>query len=595
MQQRIVFQAESERTSKIQDNVETTQGLQERVARAEAEAEAVSEELQRWKEWADEQSLRELTAETHRLEELKRVRENVARQVEAARQEVIEENNELQQRIGELEDGSKGVAVVKERLMNLEQHLTRQMEMLEKCETERRELQACLKQSEADLSAAQDELTETKQHAEEDHRTLEVRAARAEANVAVIADELAEEREKWEAQLRDLREKYDTEKLIMSREFEMTKAAEKQVAVQCEGTLKNSLHEARTVCTVNRWQLVTEAVMQQHLMSCEKVRTVELRQIAHHWRKHAKGHESDVVLRKNTEIEHLDSEAEILREQNKQMLLSLQQLQQELVLSQSEAQQLHERVVVYEDDVLKMSERNAELGSHNNHKQKIKHLMAVKAENQALREELKRSKQLLLRFEGQQRSAHLFDTAGATPLGSATPRTIRTPTRKATTNPLASQGLTGLASMPGDERLEDARHARAHRREMERSMLDYHHLAVLVQQILTADPMLVDNNNANIGTGTVSSGAVTPDTNHEHLSGTANPAVLLQRLRTLSASLMTGKSGNSSTHSQVAEDTGSFGVTSGARCRDELKTPRPKGSSAATTPRPRDYDGARAM
>merc|ERR1712061_18886 len=106
--------------------------------------------------------------------------------------------------------------------------------------------------------------------------------------------------------------------------------------------------------------------------------------------------------------------------------------------------------------------------------------------------------------------------------------------------------------------------------------------------------MCVENSNATIGPGTLQSGANTPDPNHEHVGGVANPAVLLQRLRTLSANLMTGKSINGGVHVQATEDASSLGVTSGARSWDELKTPRPKGSPAATTPRPRDNDGARA-
>lgn len=80
--------------------------LEARALRAEAEAEEARQMVERWKEWGDEQQLRELAAETERLERLKQVREDVSQQVEAARRELVAENRALQKRIAELESGS---------------------------------------------------------------------------------------------------------------------------------------------------------------------------------------------------------------------------------------------------------------------------------------------------------------------------------------------------------------------------------------------------------------------------------------------------------------------------------------------------------
>eukprot|EP00435_Cladocopium_sp_Y103_P069386 s147_g33.t1 len=80
--------------------------LEARALRAEAEAEEARQMVERWKEWGDEQQLRELAAETERLERLKQVREDVSQQVEAARRELVAENRALQKRIAELENGS---------------------------------------------------------------------------------------------------------------------------------------------------------------------------------------------------------------------------------------------------------------------------------------------------------------------------------------------------------------------------------------------------------------------------------------------------------------------------------------------------------
>lgn len=99
---------ETERQERIRDT--EICDLEARALRAEAEAEEARQMVERWKEWGDEQQLRELAAETERLERLKQVREDVSQQVEAARRELVAENRALQKRIAELENGSTAVS-----------------------------------------------------------------------------------------------------------------------------------------------------------------------------------------------------------------------------------------------------------------------------------------------------------------------------------------------------------------------------------------------------------------------------------------------------------------------------------------------------
>ena len=49
------------------------------------------------------------------------------------------------------------------------------------------------------------------------------------------------------------------------------------------------------------------------------------------------------------------------------------------------------------------------MGGHANPKQKIKHLVAMKEENQSLRQEVKRSQQTSARLEAQLRAAHFAE------------------------------------------------------------------------------------------------------------------------------------------------------------------------------------------
>eukprot|EP00913_Durusdinium_trenchii_P009213 g8661.t1 len=155
----------------------------------------------------------------------------------------------------------------------------------------------------------------------------------------------------------------------------------------------------------------------------------------------ADGHSKVASDRWGSELERLDTECEELQEQNAQVLLTLQQQQQDLQVALAESRRLSEREAAYEKDLLNVSERNAELGGHANPKQKIKHLMAIKDENQSLRiqipkdplalvlllllrvtrgarnlsepqfQELKRCRQRTAQLEGQVRAAQFFETA----------------------------------------------------------------------------------------------------------------------------------------------------------------------------------------
>ncbi|CAK0807468.1 unnamed protein product, partial [Prorocentrum cordatum] len=130
----------------------------QRVSQLQAQLEAAEEEAQRLREWLDEQSLRELTAETQRLEEIKRVREDVGAQVEAAKKEVLNENKDLRVRIRELEKGPEGTVQVKVRLIELEKKLGEQTEALSAAETERDRLRLHAEQASKETSSLRREL-----------------------------------------------------------------------------------------------------------------------------------------------------------------------------------------------------------------------------------------------------------------------------------------------------------------------------------------------------------------------------------------------------------------------------------------------------
>ena len=70
---------------------------------AEEQLEGLKEQLRQWRDWADEQSIREVLAEMSRFEELKRIKEDMTRQIEEACADVGQKNAELRRRAAELE------------------------------------------------------------------------------------------------------------------------------------------------------------------------------------------------------------------------------------------------------------------------------------------------------------------------------------------------------------------------------------------------------------------------------------------------------------------------------------------------------------
>jgi len=515
--------------------------------------------------------LRELTAETQRLDEIKRVREDVTRQVEVARQEVVDENKALQQRIRSLESGPEGAAALRQRIEEQEQLLQDRASSVKRAEAECADLESRLEAvrreataAKAELGDARGALDEAARRTEEERWAFERRIAHAEAGASVAADEFAEERERLEAQVKALRVEMDTAMAVRAEESEASRAAERQAAAQREAALEEALAKSRCLGALCRWRQLAEASLHKPTSAQADETWREVLRAAHQWRALARGHERDGVLlgRQTEELERLDGEAEFLREQNRQVLLSLQQAQLELQWSLAETRRLQEREAAYEGDLLRLSERSAELAGHANPKQKIKHLMDLKAENNTLRGELKKTKQQVSQLEVQLRTANFFDTvsgstlcdgnAGSGPGRCQTPRkpVATTPGRQALQTPRKGEPqrdpLFALAEDRPEaarrERAEAVRHARAHRRASERAAVEYQHLASIVEQVLALHPGRGSGASSVANSAMPTSGMVTPDARASEATGcSAEPGVLLHRLRELAAELTGGK------------------------------------------------------
>lgn len=173
---------ETERQERIRDT--EICDLEARALRAEAEAEEARQMVERWKEWGDEQQLRELAAETERLERLKQVREDVSQQVEAARRELVAENRALQKRIAELENGSTAVSAAASQASQASQvdpgpqkHPKVSRSLFEE---QRLQLQNRCSEMESRAKAAEKKLAEAQAQVAEKHSLEEARKASAE-------------------------------------------------------------------------------------------------------------------------------------------------------------------------------------------------------------------------------------------------------------------------------------------------------------------------------------------------------------------------------------------------------------------------------
>jgi len=305
----------------------------------ETQAEAASDELRKWKEWADEQQLRELLADTQHLEELNRVREELKKQVEMARQEVDGENFDIRAKYSEV---------------------AQELEILNhELELERDRWNRCLAE------------------ADEERRQLESELARARASKVVAEEELTEVREALNSQCG-----VDPDQQALVQQL--------------------------------RWRLIARETSEAHRVDGTSSVVKEVLRRGSQWRQAAleKAGSSALVQQQTSELERLDAEAETLRRENNDLSASVQRTREELQSAFAEVDRLREREEQFEVDMLRASDRGAELAGHNNHKQKIQYLTNLKAENQQLREELRQSKRQTASLEGKLRASHFYSGGG---------------------------------------------------------------------------------------------------------------------------------------------------------------------------------------
>lgn len=99
------------------------------------------------------------------------------------------------------------------------------------------------------------------------------------------------------------------------------------------------------------------------------------------------------------ELEHLRRECEEYRKQSAEILESMQVSQKEMQSMVAELHSLRASDARFESNQASEMERNAQSAGHNNHRQKIHHIINIKEDNRTLRTELKKARQKIAQLE----------------------------------------------------------------------------------------------------------------------------------------------------------------------------------------------------
>jgi len=494
-----------------------------RVRDAEDRAERAEIEVQKLTDWAEQQQLRELTAETNRLEELKRVRQDVLSQEEAARSGLIEDCKQLHRKLQEQESSFE--AKLQGRLAEVEEKAkeerTDAAKLTGALEKEEEEANTCVclwtrcQELEDKLKRANQEMQDLGRQAEEATRALEVQQTQNEGLRSMHEDELADVQEKVHAQLDALRADHEAALGARIADFDAQRDAERAATDQNVKALEDRCIAAKAKARDAQWRFLAEAVLVQESWECRDELWVQVKIVVSQWRRQVRWQEGDQkrLEAQEEELERLTAEIEREHEQHKKVQHDLHILQEVFQSREPELRRLQGMEAEYERQIWQLSDRMD--GGHANPKQKIKLFQQIKDENNQLKEELKKKEKDIKKMEMELRKAHFYEaetsvlseasaasgrTRATTPGAQRHQTAVTTPERK---TPAATgsrtpgrtshreherEVLAGLADdRPGAlqrEKAEAQRQARANRRAADNAVQQYQHLKDIVETVL---------------------------------------------------------------------------------------------------------------
>jgi len=130
----------------------------------------------------------------------------------------------------------------------------------------------------------------------------------------------------------------------------------------------------------------------------------------------------DWLLEQGDAVQELQDlpEGSELRLQNRELCLSLRQFKQDNELLEASNLSMKQALAIVEEDLDRVTGQHADLMGHNNHRQKIRYTMQLKAETNRLCAELKKARQRIVTLEMTKESESLFE-ALASCLGTKIP------------------------------------------------------------------------------------------------------------------------------------------------------------------------------
>mmetsp|Transcript_24625 Transcript_24625/g.54417 ORF Transcript_24625/g.54417 Transcript_24625/m.54417 type:complete len:513 (-) Transcript_24625:110-1648(-) len=176
-----------------------------------------------------------------------------------------------------------------------------------------------------------------------------------------------------------------------------------------------------------------------------------------------------------------DGDCELLA-QNRELLLSMQMLKQEVEQLEAERRSLQESAAIFEQGFERVAGQQARQMGHQNHRQKIRYTLQMKEENSKLRDELKQARVRALKLEASKKGESLIEALA--PLssvrgrGCVDPFVYIAPRSRSSSRPAPPRPSRG--SVSGG--LEDAtQRCREQEKILERISIDFRHFLSLLE------------------------------------------------------------------------------------------------------------------
>jgi len=197
------------------------------------------------------------------------------------------------------------------------------------------------------------------------------------------------------------------------------------------------------------------------------------------------GREGEQASQLKEEVKRLDEENQELQNQQHELTINIEYFRMETAMLAAENLRMAEREALMEEENGNLNNLNAHLAGHNNARQKIKHVEALKDENLELKQRLKTVEQQLVRMELEKKNtmdSYLDDSMSVAPSRTAGRDRCATPSKKT-----PGRSVVKTPSKDSDDDQTIRRQMRALQRAQQRAVDDYQNMVGLVTRAVFKD------------------------------------------------------------------------------------------------------------